>query len=55
MKDNGVKEFKSIGINSSSGKEKHMRQVSPDRHPAIVSKNSVKMVKLLGIVPSPGK
>lgn len=33
IKDNGVNWVKSIGINSSPGKEGHAKQVPPDRLP----------------------
>lgn len=44
---------KSVAIKSSSSKEGHMQQVSPNRHPATVSKTIKNIVK--GVDPSPGK
>lgn len=38
LQNNGVKCVKSIEINSSLGKGKHVQLVSHDRHPGIVSK-----------------
>lgn len=56
MKDNGVKEVKSIRVNSPLGKERRVQQVSLGRHPVTGSKNNgVKGNKGLGIDSSPRK
>lgn len=54
MKPSGVKGVKSMGINSPPGKDQHVQQVSPNRHPATVSINGTKGIKFIGTDPSPG-
>lgn len=53
MEPNGVKMFKSMRINSSPGKVRHVQQLSRDRHPANARTNSIKMIKFLETYLSP--
>lgn len=60
IRDNGVKQVKTIGINTSPRKEGHVQQVAPECYSVTVSKtntknNALKGVRLFGIIPSTDK